>query len=162
MRTVPSGNTARISSSPPMALIKSRKVLRYMSVRFSSFEMEDCFTFSSLAKCSWVNSRAARSSSRAISSRSRLAIASERERDSGDIRARNSSNFLAIFILLLAFFLWLHLFFQGKHFEMSFVEPVSDGHEDFIPAIFSSLVAADQQNRSSARIEGVQHSIRPA
>src|SRR4249919_1236669 len=41
MRTVPSGNRAVISSSPPMATMYSRSVLTYISVRLSSRDTLD-------------------------------------------------------------------------------------------------------------------------
>lgn len=55
--TCPSGNTARISSFPPMAAIMLPSVLTYMSVRRSSLEIADWFTLRTAANCAWVKIR---------------------------------------------------------------------------------------------------------
>src|SRR6266849_1240539 len=55
IRTEPSGKTARTSSSPPIASITLRSVLRYMSARRSSLAMAGCLTFSCAASCSCVS-----------------------------------------------------------------------------------------------------------
>ena len=42
---------------------------------------------------------------------------------------------------------------------MFVVESVRHRYIDVVPAVISSLVATDQQNRTAARIEGVERSI---
>jgi hypothetical protein len=45
---------------------------------------------------------------------------------------------------------------------MPIVEGIRYGNKFFIPAVISSLVASDQQDRTAARIEGKEHSIGPS
>jgi len=80
------------------------------------------------------------------------ARASERARAAGDIFASNSLNFLAI----------ADQPFLSQHCNVLVIEPVRQRHELLVPAIVAGLVPADQQNRCSARIECVEHTVRTA
>lgn len=44
---------------------------------------------------------------------------------------------------------------------MSVVEPVRNRNLLFVPAIVSGLVAAQQENAGSSRVERIQHTVRP-
>src|SRR3990172_9646947 len=43
---------------------------------------------------------------------------------------------------------------------MFFVQPVRPRYIFLVPAVVAALIAADQQNRRAARIEGIQHAVR--
>src|SRR5580704_148447 len=45
---------------------------------------------------------------------------------------------------------------------MLVIESICNGNKFFIPAIISSLVTADQQNRTTARVKSKKYSIRPS
>ena len=100
MRTEPSGKQARISSVPPMASINLVSVLTYMPDWRSIFETVACLMPKVSARRSWVNSRAVRSSSRAMSCRVSLTRASTRARDSAGSRFRSSLKFLAFAMVI--------------------------------------------------------------
>jgi hypothetical protein len=70
-----------------------------------------------------------------------LARASALARASGDILARSSSNFLAMFFLL------------SQLLEVRIVEPIRDGYVDCIPSVIARLVAANQKDCRSPRIK---------
>src|SRR5215469_6957612 len=93
--------------------------------------------------------RARRSSCKAISVMRRRALSSERARESGDIFARSSANFLTIFGFLL---------FQLL--DMLAVKPVCARDVPLIPAAVTALVATEQQDGSARRVECVQHTVR--
>src|SRR5262245_34824691 len=152
MRTSPSGNTARISSCPPMASMKCRSVLTYISVRRSSLEIADCWTPRMVDRCSWVNARAARSSSSAISRIRRSAFASLRARDSGDIFACRSLTFFAIGAFT----------FLPELGQMLVIQPVRQGDVSLVPPIVPGLVAADQQDRRAPGVEGIEDAVGPS
>src|ERR1035441_2652282 len=133
MRTEPSGKIARISNWPPMASMNLESVPIYMSVRRSILETFDCLMRSNLARCSCVSSRAARSWSRLIFSRVSFTRAATLSRASGVIFASSSLKFLAIVLFL-------------QICKVLIVQSIDDRDEDLVPALFASLVAADQQN----------------
>src|SRR5580692_10844070 len=129
------------------------RVLMYISARRSILETAAWLMPSRLARCCWVNSLASRSSSSAISAIIFLVLASERARDSGDILASSSRKFLAISHSLL--------FFLNRP-QMLGVDLVGTWHKLLIPAIVSGLIAANQQNCHTARIEGEKRAVRPS
>lgn len=45
---------------------------------------------------------------------------------------------------------------------MHIEELIGDGHEPLIPAVVSRFVAANEKNRRTTRIKGIQHPVRPA
>src|SRR5579862_1923488 len=120
-----------------------------MSARFSIFEISDCPTLRIFASAVCVNSRAARSSSRRISSTMRRNSRSLSARAAGDIFSRSSLNFLAIFRSL-----------PFQLFEMFVVQAVGNRHVDLVPAVVSCFVAAHEQDRVTFRIEPIKHSQR--
>src|SRR5215218_5888615 len=152
MRTSPSGNTARISSCPPIASMKWRRVLTYMSARRSSLEMADCLTPKMVDRCSWVSARAARSSSSAISLMRRSAFASLRARDSGDIFACRSLTFVAIGPFT----------FLPELGQMLVVQPVRQGDGGLVPPIVPGLLTADQEDCRAPGVEGIEDAVGPA
>src|ERR1035438_3432034 len=133
MHTEPSGKQARISSLPPMAAMNLESVPIYISVRRSILEMLACLMPSMVARCSWVRFRAARSSSSGILASVSRAMASLRAWASGDIFDLSSLKFRAFAIL---FFL--------QFFQVLSIQAIRHWNEDFIPAVISGFVAADQ------------------
>src|ERR1700754_1611944 len=93
--------------------------------------------------------RARRSSCNAISAIRRRALSSERARESGDIFARSSANFLTIFGFLL---------FQLL--DMLTVKRVCSRDVPLIPAVVAVPVATEQQDGRARRVERVQHTVR--
>ena len=45
---------------------------------------------------------------------------------------------------------------------MLVIEPVCNGNVFFVPAVLPGLFSADEQDRASAMIEGIEHAIRPS
>src|ERR1700754_400272 len=93
--------------------------------------------------------RARRSSCNAISAIRRRALSSERARESGDIFARSSANFLTIFGFLL---------FQLL--DMLTVKRVRARDVPLIPAGVTAFVATEQHDGNARRVERVQHTVR--
>src|SRR5258705_6145553 len=149
IRTVPSGNRAMISSSPPSASMYVRRELTYMSARRSSLETRACSEPRVFAKASCVSLRAWRGAWSGSSASSVSARSWARLRRSGDMRARRSGNFLPIDQAL-----------SVQASQMSVVQDVGGRHERGVPAVISRLVAPDEQDGHAPRVEGVEDAVR--
>src|SRR6218665_3410147 len=137
-----SGNEATSFNSPPSALTYLRSVLTYISSRRSSFETAACSTLMALATSTCVTFRALRSSWSCICTSMASARAAARACASGDILARNSLNFLAI-----------DLPFLSQSLDVRVVQLVGHRHMHVVPAVITGLVAAEQKDGATARVE---------
>src|SRR5258707_14796340 len=101
-----------------------------------------------LASRSCVIPIARRSSLRAISSIVFCVLAFERARAPGDIFPSSSRKFLAIEQSL-----------PSERFKMFLVQPIGHRHKLLVPTTLARLISADQEDRSSPRVESKQHAV---
>src|SRR6266704_6093938 len=132
--------------------MKRRRVLTYMSVRFSILATAGCSTCRISPKAACESWRAVWSWVRSISSRNSSAMRSTCARRFGGIFATARKTFVGPSYQALRFEL----------LEIRIVEVVSQLHVFLVKPILARLVANDEQDRLSARIEGIENAQRIA